>query len=300
MASSTITVQKRRSASQGAIAWRRFKKNKVALLGFFIIGVYAFLAIGAPYIARYPSGSIQPLFEGASKQPPSLTHPFGTTSDGRDVFSDAVWGTQYAFYVGLVATGIQTIIGLVIGLLAGYLGGLIDEGLMRITEVFLLLPALLIILLLARVLTLVIGAGLGLTIIILILGFFGWPSTARLVRGEVLRVREMEFIQAEKCLGANTGRIVWRHLFPNILSPVIVVTTLGIAGNILTEAGISFLGFGDPNTVTWGQLLNIGFVNIVGEWWTEISVGITLVLLVLAFNLLGDGLSDALNPRLRE
>jgi ABC-type dipeptide/oligopeptide/nickel transport system permease subunit len=297
MADSTT---RRRSASQWAIAWRRFKKNKVALLGFFIIGVYAFLAIGAPFIARYPPGSVEPLFEGSANQPPSLSHPFGTTSEGRDVFSDAVWGTQAAFYVGLVATGISTFIGLLFGLIAGFRGGLIDEVLMRITEVFLLLPALLIILLFARVLVLLVGAGLGLTIIVLILAIFGWPGTARLVRGEVLRVREMEFIQAEKCLGANTNRIVFRHLFPNILSPVIVVTTLGIAGNILAEAGISFLGFGDPNTVTWGQLLNIGFINIVGEWWTEISVGITLLLLVLAFNLLGDGLSDALNPRLRQ
>jgi len=300
MGSSTAPSERRRSASQWAIAWRRFKKNKVALLGFFIVGVYAFIAIAAPLVARYEPGSVQPLFEGAARKPPSLSHPFGTTSEGRDVFSDAVWGTRNAFYVGLVATGISIFIALVIGLVSGYCGGLIDDALMRITEVFLLLPTLLIILLLARVLILAIGAGLGLTIIVLILGFFGWPGTARLVRGEVLRVREMEFIQAEKCLGASTRRILTRHIFPNILSPIIVVATLGIAGNILAEAGISFLGFGDPNTVTWGQLLNIGFVNIVGEWWTEITVGVTLLFLVLAFNLLGDGLSDALNPRLRE
>lgn len=293
-------AEKRRSASQWAIAWRRFRKNKVALLGFFIVGVYAFIAIAAPFIARYEPGSVEPLFEGAARQPPSLAHPFGTTSEGRDVFSDAVWGTRSAFYVGLVATGISIFIALIIGLISGYRGGKTDDALMRITEVFLLLPSLLIILLLARVLSLAVGAGLGLTIIILILGFFGWPGTARLVRGEVLRVREMEFIQAEKCLGAGTRRIVFRHLLPNILSPVIVVATLGIAGNVLAEAGISFLGFGDPNTVTWGQLLNIGFANVIGEWWTEITVGIMLLLLVLSFNLLGDGLSDALNPRIRE
>ncbi len=293
-------VEKRRSASQWAIAWRRFKRHKVALFGLFIVGVYAFIAVAAPLIARYEPASVQPLFEGAAKQPPSLRHPFGTTSEGRDVFSDAVWGTRAAFYVGLVATGLSIFIALVVGMISGYLGGKIDEVLMRITEVFLLMPALLIILLLARVLALVVGAGLGLTVIVLILAVFGWPGTARLVRGEVLRIREMEFIQAEKCLGAGTRRIVFRHIFPNILSPIIVVSTLAIAGNILAEAGISFLGFGDPNTVTWGQLLNIGFVNIVGEWWTEITVGITLLILVLAFNLLGDGLSDALNPRLRQ
>ena len=293
-------IEKRRSASQWAIAWRRFKRNKVALIGFFIVGVYAFIAIAAPLIARYEPGSVQALFEGAARQPPSLSHPFGTTSEGRDVFSDTVWETRNAFYVGLVATGLSIFIALVVGLISGYRLGRVDDSLMRITEVFLLLPGLLIILLLARVLVLAIGAGLGLTIIVLILGFFGWPGTARLVRGEVLRVREMEFVQAERSLGAGTSRIIFRHIFPNILSPVIVIATLTIAGNILTEAGISFLGFGDVNSVTWGQLLNIGFVNIVGEWWTEISVGITLLILVLGFNLLGDGLSDALNPRLRE
>jgi len=296
----TVTIEKRRSASQWAVAWRRFKRSKVGLIGLFIVGVYAFIGIFAPFIARYEPGSVQPLFEGEARQPPNLRHPFGTTSEGRDVFSDAVWGTIAAFYVGLGATGISMAMALVIGLAAGYFGRRIDDALMRFTEVFLVLPFLLIILVLSRILALAVGAGLGLTIIVLILGIFGWAGNARLIRGEVLRIRELEFIQAERCLGASSSRIVFRHILPNVLPLTIVVSSLLIATNILVEAAISFLGFGDPNTVTWGQLLNIGFVNIVGEWWTEISVGLMLLLCVLGFNLLGDGLSDALNPRLRE
>jgi ABC-type dipeptide/oligopeptide/nickel transport system permease subunit len=288
------------SASQWAVAWRRFKKNRVALIGLFIIGAYAFLAIFAPFLARYPPASVQPIFEGEAGLPPSWKYPYGTTSEGRDVFSDTLHATGNMFYVGLGATGISAAIAVVVGLPAGYFGRKIDDALMRVAEVFLVFPILLIILVLARVLVLAVGAGLGLTIIVFILGIFGWGGLARLIRGEVLRVRELEFVQAAKCLGASSRRILFRHLFPNVLSAIIVYSTLLIATNILTEAVISFLGFGDPNTVTYGQLLNIGFVNFVREWWTEVLVGITLLIAVVGFNLIGDGLSDALNPRLRE
>lgn len=291
---------KRRGASQWAVAWRRFKKNKAALIGLGMISIYVILAIFAPFIAKYPPGSVEPLFEGEFKQPPSWKHPFGTTSEGRDVFSDAVWGTRYAFLVGLGATGITMVIALFIGLPAGYIGGRVDEVLMRITEVFLVLPVLLFILLLSRIAQLVVAGGLGIYVIIIILGVFGWAGTARLIRGETLRVREMEFIQAERCLGASTRRIIFRHVLPNILPTIMVVATLDIAIYVVAEAAISFLGFGDPNTVTWGQILNIGYINVVGEWWTEITVGLMLLFFALGFNLVGDGLSDALNPRLRE
>lgn len=295
-----VIERKRRAASQWAVAWRRFKKNKVALLGLFIIGTYAFIGVFSPYLARYEPASVQPIFEGEAGEPPSWKHPFGTTSEGRDVFSDVIHGTRNMFYVGLGATGISVVFAILFGLPAGFFGGKIDDVLMRIAEVFLVMPFLLIIIVLSRVLVLAVGAGLGLWIVIAILGVFGWGGLSRLIRGEVLRVREMEFIQAEKCLGARSRRILFRHLFPNVLSPIIVYGTLLIAANILTEAVISFLGFGDPNTVTYGQLLNIGYVNFVREWWTEVLTGITLLIAVVGFNVLGDGLSDALNPRLRE
>jgi len=292
--------ERRRGASQWAVAWRRLKRNKAALVGLFIVTLYALVAIFAEAIARYPPASVEPLFEGSYRSPPSLKYPFGTTSEGRDVFSDAVWGTRAAFLVGIGATSITMTIAILVGLTAGYFSGWVDNVLMRITEVFLVMPILLIILVLARVAQVVVSAGMALYAIVLILGVFGWPGTARVIRAETLRVKEMEFIQAERCLGASSARILFRHILPNILPTIIVISTLTIASNILIEAAISFLGFGDPNSVTWGQLLNIGYINVVGEWWTEITVGFTLMLCTLGFNLLGDGLSDALNPRLRE
>lgn len=295
-----VVTVRRRSASQWAVAWRRFKRNKVALLGLFIVGVYTFIAIFAPFIAKYEPASVQPLFEGEAGDPPNWKHPFGTTSEGRDVFSDAVYGTRAAFYVGLGATGLLMAIATVVGLIAGYFGRWVDDALMRVTEVFLVMPILLIILLFSRVFQLAIGAGMGLTLTVLILGFFLWPGPARVIRGEVLRVRELEFIQAERCLGASSLRIIFRHVFPNVMPQIIILSTLYIATCILLEASISFLGFGDPNVVTWGQLMFVGYANFVREWWTEIFPGLMLLLAVLGFNILGDGLSDAFNPRLRE
>jgi peptide/nickel transport system permease protein len=169
-----------------------------------------------------------------------------------------------------------------------------------ITQVFFVIPVLLLILLFARVFSVLVFKGLGLTLIVLILVFFGWSSTAFIVRGETLRIKEMEFIQAARSLGAGSRRLLFRHIVPNILSPVIVIATLGIATFILTEVVVSFLGFGDANTSTWGLLLNEGFSFVRTEWWVSLFPGLAVVFCVLGFNLMGDGLSDALNPRLRE
>jgi ABC-type dipeptide/oligopeptide/nickel transport system permease subunit len=182
----------------------------------------------------------------------------------------------------------------------GYFRGLISDLILGITQVFFVIPVLLLILLFARVFEILVFKGLGLTLIVLILAFFGWSSVAFIVRGETLRVREMEFVQAARSLGAGSSRILFRHIVPNILSPLIVITTLNIAGFILTEVVVSFLGFGDPNTTTWGLLLNEGFALIRTEWWVSLFPGLAVVFCVLGFNLMGDGLSDALNPRLRE
>ncbi len=292
--------ERRRSASQWAVAWRRFKKNRIALFGLFIVGVFTFIALFAPFLARYEPASVQTLFEGEAGRAPNWKHPFGTTSEGIDVYSDAIYGTRAAFYVGLGATTILMVIAAVMGLVAGYFGGRIDDVLMRAAEVFLVMPILLIVLLFSRVFQLAIGAGMGLTLVVLIMGFFLWPGPSRVIRGEVLRVRELEFIQAERCLGASSSRIIFRHILPNVMPQMIVLSTLYIATCILLEAAISFLGFGDPNVVTWGGLMQIGYYNFVREWWTEIFPGLMLLTTVLGFNLLGDGLNDALNPRLRE
>jgi peptide/nickel transport system permease protein len=217
-----------------------------------------------------------------------------------DVFSDSIWATRNDLYVGLVATLIATVLGVGIGAVAGYARASISAVLLAIIQVFFVIPTLLLILLFARLFLLQVVAGWGLTLIVLILGLFGWSGIAFVVRGEIFRVKELEFVQAEKALGASNFRILFRHIVPNILTPVIVLATLGIAGNIITEVVISFLGFGDPNTATWGLIINDGFRYVSVYWWVSFFPGLLTVILVLGFNLLGDGLSDALNPRLRE
>lgn len=294
------TITKRRAAGQWAVAWRRFKKNKAALAGLFIVGFYVFLAIAAPLIATYPPRSYQPLYEGENAAPPSWKHPFGTTLPGNDILSESIHATRNDLYVGLAATALSVAIGIAIGAIAGYAKGATSSGLLGLTQIFLVFPALILILLLSRVLILLVAQGLGLTIIVLVLGIFGWPPVAFLVRGEVLKLKEMEFVQAVRALGATSRRVIFRHLVPNLLSPVIVYASLLVAFNILTEVGISFLGFGDANTVTWGLLLEQGRLTISTQWWVAIFPGLMVVFIVLGFNLIGDGLSDALNPRLRE
>ena len=202
-------------------------------------------------------------------------------------------------------------IAILVGAIAGYFGSWTDNVLMRITEIFLVFPSLLFILIFVRVFTLGAGVGnsinflgisipLGLSIVVLVLAVFNWPGDARMVRGEFLRVRELEFVEAEKALGASNKRIIFRHILPNILSSIIVVASLTIAYAILLEAGVSFLGFGDPNTMTWGQILENNFADMQTVWWAELYPGLAILITVFGFNLLGDGLSDALNPRLRD
>ncbi|HUK29294.1 MAG TPA: ABC transporter permease [Candidatus Acidoferrales bacterium] len=290
----------RRGASQWAVAWRRFKRNKSGLLGSAIVVFFILVALVGPYFTAYPARSYQPLYEGDAGNPPSFKHPFGVEVSGIDVFSETIQSTKNDLYVGIAATIITTLIGVAIGALAGYFKGLVSDVLLGVTQMFFVIPVLLLILLFARVFETLIFKGLGLTLIVLILSFFGWSSIAFIVRGETLRVKEMEFIQAARSLGAGTNRLLFRHIVPNILSPVIVVATLNIAGFILTEVVVSFLGFGDPNTSTWGLLLNEGFPYVRTAWWVSLFPGLAVVFSVLGFNLMGDGLSDALNPRLRE
>lgn len=282
------------------MAWRRFKRNKSGLIGSAIVVFFAMVALLSPYLAPYPARSYQALYEGAAGEAPSWQHPFGVEESGIDVFSEVIHGTRNDLYVGLAASLLTTILGIAIGAVAGYFKGLVSDVVLGITQIFFVIPVLLLILLFARVFSILVFKGLGLTLIVLILAFFGWSGVAFIVRGETLRVKEMEFVQAARSLGAGARRLLFRHIVPNILSPVIVVTTLNIAGFILTEVVVSFLGFGDANTSTWGLLLNEGFSFVRTEWWVSFFPGLAVVFCVLGFNLMGDGLSDALNPRLRE
>lgn len=308
--------KKRQSASQWAVAWRRFKRNKAAIAGLVMVGTLVVVAalndVLAPYPARPDPRALTPLYEGEASEPPSWKHPFGTSAVGYDIYSEVIHGSRYTIYVGLMVASITMAIAILVGSIAGYYGKSIDNVLMRIAEVFLVFPSLLLILAFVRVFQLAAGTGfwiipileirvpVGLTIVVLILAIFGWSGNARLVRGEFLRIREMEFVQAAKALGASNRRIIFRHILPNTLSAVIVVGTLTIAYAILLEASVSFLGFGDPNAITWGQLLQEGFPDTRLLWWGEVFPGLAVLFSVFGFNLLGDGLADALNPRLRE
>jgi len=298
------TAVRAKPVSMWGLAWTRFKRNKVALAGLFIVGYIVFMALFAGFIAPY--SPVSPIWENNQLQsglPPSWAHPFGTDLVGRDVFSRVVYGAQAEMVVGIGCTILAVGIAIIVGIVAGYFGRYVDEVLMRITEIFLVLPFFLIILVLMEILlTKFPGGGFGgIWIIILIIGGLSWPSNARMIRGEVLSLKEFDYIQAEKCLGASSNRILFRHILPNVLYLVIVLATLSFAGAILTEAGISFLGFGDPNTITWGQILSVATESILeGEWWTLIFPGFFITILVLGFNLLGNGLRDALDPRLRE
>ncbi len=293
---------KRRSAGQWAVAWRRFKRNRVGLAGLVMVVFYAILGVYGVLFAPYAVRSYECLYNGCTGLPPfvSSAHLLGTEISGIDVYSEILHGTINDLYVGVVATLISVGIGVLIGGLSGYKSGVSSSFLLGVTQAFLVIPILVLILLFARIGVLLVAQGLGLSLITLILGVFGWPLIAYIVRGEILRIRELEFIQAERALGASNTRILFRHVLPNVLSPLIVYSSLLIAGNILTEVVVSFLGFGDPNTSTWGLLLQEGFDKLRTTWWVSVFPGLAVVFCVLGFNLLGDGLSDALNPRLRE
>ncbi len=306
---------KRRSASQWAVAWRRFKRNKAGVAGLIIVLVVVFLGIFGDFLAPYPAfpdpKALTPFYNGDVRTPPNSQYLMGTDVLGTDVLSNILHGTKFALYVGVVVTAITMAIAIVVGAVAGYFGSWVDNILMRLTEVFLVFPSLLFILIFVRVFTLGANVGssinflginipIGLTIVIFVLAIFNWPGDARMIRGEFLRIRELEFIEAEKALGASNRRIIFRHILPNILSSIIVVASLTIAYAILLEAGVSFLGFGDVNTMTWGQILQNNFSDMRIVWWAELFPGLAILLTVFGFNLLGDGLSDALNPRLRD
>ena len=260
------------------------------------------MALYGVLFAPLPARSYFCLYNGCANLSPftSWAHPLGTEPSGIDVFSEILHGALGDLYVGVVATAISIGIGLVIGAFAGFRAGATGALLLGFTQIFFTLPVLVIILLFARIAQILVAQGLGLTLIVVILGIFGWPTIAFVTRGEILRIKELEFVQAARSLGASNSRILFRHIMLNVLSPIIVLGSLLVAGNILTEVVISFLGFGSPGTSTWGLLLQEGFDYVRTSWWVSLFPGIAVVVAVLGFNLLGDGLSDALNPRIRE
>ncbi len=272
--------------------WPRFRRNRLALSGLVLVAVLFLVSLLAPWLAPYDPNFID---INAILMPPSSSHLMGTDSLGRDVFSRIIYGARISLKVGFVAVGLATLIGVVLGAVAGYYGGWVDNLLMRLVDLMLCFPTFFLILAVIAVLEPSIWN------IMVIIGLTSWMGVARLVRAEFLSLKEREFIQAARALGAKDGRIIFRHLLPNALAPVMVSATLGVAGAILTESALSFLGLGvQPPTPSWGNILTAGKDNIEIAWWLSVFPGLAILITVLSYNLLGEGIREAIDPRLKE
>lgn len=270
--------------------WKRYRKNAAGVVGMAIVAFLAIVALSADMIAPVDPRSLTP----GSFLPPSYQHLMGADDLGRDIFSGVVYGSRISLIVGLLTAGASTIIGILIGGFSGYYGGRIDDLLMRLTEFFQVVPRFF--------LALVIIALFGSNIwnVILVLAILSWPMTGRLFRAEVLRLRSQDFVMAARAIGCHDIRIIFGHILPNAMAPLIVNTSLQISYAIILEASLSFLGLGDPTMMSWGVMLFNAQQFLRRAWWLATFPGTAIFLAVLGFNLLGDGLNDVLNPRLKD
>jgi peptide/nickel transport system permease protein len=269
---------------------RRFTRHGLALAGAAAVCVLALVALSAPYIAPYSPTEID--IENILS-PPSAKHIFGTDDLGRDVLSRMIHGSRVSLSVGFVAVGIAVTIGIVFGALSGFFGGKVDAVLMRFVDLMLTFPTFFLILAVIAI------VGQSIYIIMVIIGLTGWMDVARLVRAEFLTLKERDFVLAARASGAGNLRIIFRHILPNAISPVFVAATFGVAGAILLESGLSFLGLGvPPPDPSWGNILTTGKNYIEVAWWLSVFPGLAILVTVLSYNLVGEGLRDALDPRL--
>ncbi|MDQ6799269.1 MAG: ABC transporter permease [Acidobacteriota bacterium] len=271
-----------------AMTWRRFRRSRLALIALAYVGVVAIIALLAPSIAGDPNA-----IDLASRlRPPDHTHRLGTDDLGRDVFSRVIHGARVSLTVGFTATAISLLIGSLLGALAGYYGGVADWIVSRLIEIVLCFPFLLL------VLGIVALFRPSFITIMIALGLTSWTTEARFIRGEFLRIRDMEFAQAARASGARDSRIIFRHLLPNAFAPVLVSASFGVASAILIESALSFLGMGvPPPTATWGNILFAAEQHLEYAWWLAVFPGIAIFLTVAAFNIIGDRVRDALDPR---
>jgi peptide/nickel transport system permease protein len=270
---------------------RAFGRHRLAVFGAVVIGMLVLIAIFAPLIATHDPNEID-LF--ATSQGPSSEHWLGTDDIGRDVFSRVVYGTRVSLSVGLVAVTIYVIIGTILGAVSGYFGGWVDSTIQRFTDAIMCFPSLIIIIAAVAII------GPSIYNVMIVIGLLTWPGICRLVRGQFLSLREREFVEAARSMGAKPKRIIFRHLLPNAIAPITVAATFGVAAAILTEAGLSFLGLGvQPPTASWGNMINTAQSAAVLQQmpWLWIPAGIMIALAVLSINFVGDGLRDALDPR---
>ncbi|MHB1414213.1 MAG: ABC transporter permease [Chloroflexota bacterium] len=288
---------------QWALVWRRFRRHKLALLGLVVLLVFAALSFGAPWIAPYPYDKIDIANNYAE---PSLQHLLGTDELGRDIFSRLLYAGRISLTVAIVSTVLSAIVGITVGAVAAYYRGIAEAVLMRATDVMLSLPALPLLLVFSKmlreypVLKEMFGDYLSVLVIVVILTLFGWMYVARLVYSSILSLRETEFSEAARALGASGPRIVISHLIPNALAPVIVVSTLGFGWRVVLESTLSWLGLGVmPPVPSWGNMLSQAYAYMLRNPWLAVYPGLFIFFTVLAINFLGDALRDALDPKLK-
>ncbi len=283
------------SLGQWQLAWRRFKKHKMAIVGLAVFGFMIVMAVFGPIVLPY-----NPLFipnaQNYGGDPPTLAHIFGTDAQGRDVMTMVVNGARISMTIGVVSMLVAGIVGTLIGAVAGYFGGWVDNILMRIVDAFFAIPLLFVILVAARF----FGQG-HVESLILVFGLLSWPLIARLVRASFLSLREADFVEAARAVGVKDRRILYRHMLPNSIGPVIVAMTLIMASNIVLEAFVSYLNFGiSADQTSWGNALaNAQEGLLFGNWWWAFFPGMAIALTVMSINFIGDGLRDALDPRTR-
>ncbi len=279
--------------SEWSQAWRRFRANRIAVGGLVVILLLAVMAIFAPFISPYDP--IDEIFRGMRGGSPTLAHPFGYDHLGRDLLSRVIFGTRVALLVGLLATGIAVTLGVVIGAVAGYLGSWEDTLISRVIDTLMAFPIIALLVVLAAVL------GPSLVTTVVVIGMTGWARFARVVRADIMSLKATDFVTAARAVGVRDWRIIWRHLLPNVMGPIIVLATLGIGGIIILESALSFLGLGiRPPNPSWGGTLADGRAFILRYPHIAFFPGLMIVITVLAFNFLGDGLRDALDPRERD
>ncbi len=282
--------------------WKRFRRHRLATVGAVVIGLVSLVAIFAPLLhLQDPNAIDQVHWQGYPLAPGIAGHLLGTDENGRDLLARLVFGAQISLQVAIFAVLMELTIGTVLGAIAGYYGGWVDYALMRLTDVFLSIPLLpLLLVLTAIVAATSTRASLSFGVIVVIIGILTWPAVARLVRASFLSLREKEFCEAARAIGGRDGRIIFRHLLPNAVAPIIVQGTLEIANVIILESTLSFLGFGiQPPTASWGNMLANAESNMTIAPWVAIFPGLCILVTVLAVNYLGDGLRDALDPKLK-
>ena len=281
------------------LGWNAFRRNRMAVWGLGIIFLFYLAMLLAPLLAPFEP-EFRPAYEVGGNltwrlAPPSSMHLMGTDEYSQDIFSRILYGARVSLTIGLLAVGISVTLGAFLGAIAGYWGGIVDTVIMRLVDMVMAFPRLVLLIAIVALFP------RSIFIVIVALAFTQWPFTTRMVRGEILALKEREFAEAARSLGFSRGRILFGHLLPNAFGPLIVVATLGVGNAIILEAGLSFLGLGvQASTPSWGSMVNVGRDYLMDAWWVATFPGLAIVLAVLAFNLVGDGLRDALDPRRRE